>query len=118
MGPYTPITATTSGARIAKLTIFISIVSRSCTLAAVGGHQLPLSPARASPPVNRTPVGGRVSSRAIDLARRDDFMRTAGRSGFWIRAAATAIDGIVLLVFAVPVAVTEAVLDARGTLTE
>jgi uncharacterized RDD family membrane protein YckC len=45
-------------------------------------------------------------------------MHTAGRSGFWIRAAAAAIDGVIFLVFAATIAVTVAVLEARGTLTE
>jgi len=40
-----------------------------------------------------------------------------GRSGFWIRAAATAIDAVVFLVFAFTVFAARAVLDARGTLT-
>lgn len=41
-----------------------------------------------------------------------------GRSGFWIRAVAMAIDAIILLVFAATIAVTASVLEARGTLTE
>lgn len=40
------------------------------------------------------------------------------RAGFWIRAAATAIDVLVFLLFAVTIAVAESVLDARGELTE
>ncbi|MGB7158286.1 MAG: RDD family protein [Tepidisphaeraceae bacterium] len=41
-----------------------------------------------------------------------------GRSGFWIRLAATAIDGIVLLIFVATISVTVDVLEQRGTLTE
>ena len=40
------------------------------------------------------------------------------RSGFWIRTAATAIDAIVFLIFVVTIAVTELVLEQRGTLTD
>ncbi len=40
------------------------------------------------------------------------------RSGFWIRAGATAIDVIVFLIFAVTIDVAEGVLEARGELTE
>jgi uncharacterized RDD family membrane protein YckC len=39
------------------------------------------------------------------------------RSGFWIRTAATAIDAIVILVFAATIGVTADVLATRGTLT-
>ncbi len=39
------------------------------------------------------------------------------RSGFWIRAGATAIDVIVFLIFAVTIDVAEGVLEARGELT-
>lgn len=41
-----------------------------------------------------------------------------GRSGFWIRGAATAIDAIVFLVFAVTIGVAASVLEARGELTD
>jgi uncharacterized RDD family membrane protein YckC len=41
-----------------------------------------------------------------------------GRSGFWIRLAATAIDAVVFIVFAVSVGAVVAVLEERGTLTE
>lgn len=41
-----------------------------------------------------------------------------GRSGFWIRAAATGIDAILFLVFAATIAVTESILDSRGGLME
>ena len=40
------------------------------------------------------------------------------RSGFWIRAGATAIDAVVFLVFAATIGVTMSVLEARGELTE
>ena len=40
------------------------------------------------------------------------------RSGFWIRAAAAAIDAVVFLVFAATIGVTMSVLEARGELTE
>ena len=44
--------------------------------------------------------------------------RHTGRSGFWIRAAAAAIDAAVFLVFAVTVGMAALVLEARGTLTD
>ena len=41
-----------------------------------------------------------------------------GRSGFWIRAAATAIDAVVFLVFGATIYMAQDVLYARGELTE
>jgi uncharacterized RDD family membrane protein YckC len=41
-----------------------------------------------------------------------------GRRGFWIRLAASAIDALVFLVFAVTVGVAESVMEERGQLTE
>ena len=41
-----------------------------------------------------------------------------GRRGFWIRLAASAIDAVVFLVFAVTIGVAESVMEERGQLTE